>query len=36
MILLYTGEQALYVIEHSLIMTCAVIYIVTAIFDRYY
>ena len=36
MTLLYTGEQALYAIEHSLIIICAVIYIVTAIFDRYY
>ena len=35
MIFLYSGAQALYVIEHTLLILCAVIYVVTAVFDRY-
>ena len=34
MTLLYTGEQAIYVIEHTLLIICAIVYVVTTLFDR--
>ena len=36
MTLLYTGEQAIYAIEHGLLIVCAILYIVSTVFDRYY
>ena len=36
MTLLYTGEEAIYVIEHGLLVVCAIVYIVSTIVDRYY
>jgi hypothetical protein len=36
MTLLYCGEQVLHSIEHGLLVVCAILYIVTTVFDYYY